>query len=109
MNEESNFKVLQLLAENPKLTQRQLALMTGFSLGKLNFIIKALKEKGLIKLENFSTNPNKLNYLYLLTPQGILQKTNLTLHFLKRKEAESEALRQELEVLKKQIENSKTS
>jgi len=74
--------------------------MTGFSLGKMNFIIKALKDKGLIKLKSFSTYPNKLNYLYLLTPQGIIQKTNLTLHFLKRKEADYEALRREIEDLK---------
>jgi EPS-associated MarR family transcriptional regulator len=109
MSEESNFKVLQLLAENPKLTQRELALRTGFSLGKMNFIITALKDKGLIKLESFSTNPNKLNYLYLLTPQGIIQKTNLTLLFLKRKEVEYEALKREIQELKLQIESSEIS
>lgn len=68
----------------------------GFSLGKLNYCLKALKNKGLIKIKNFQKNPNKINYLYVLTPKGISEKTRLTANFMQRKFKEYEELKKEL-------------
>jgi EPS-associated MarR family transcriptional regulator len=68
----------------------------GFSLGKLNYCLKALKNKGLIKIRNFQKNPNKINYLYVLTPKGISEKTRLTINFMQRKFKEYEELKKEL-------------
>ena len=68
----------------------------GFSLGKLNYCLKALRQKGLIKIRNFKNNPNKLNYFYVLTPKGISEKTKLTINFMKRKFKEYEELKKEL-------------
>ena len=99
MNEESTLRVLQVLASHSDYSQRQLA-ATGFSLGKLNFILRALREKGLVKPENFSQNPNKLQYAYLLTPRGIGEKADLAYLFLQRKMREYEELRAEIEGLK---------
>ena len=79
-NNPDNFEVLRTINKQPNLSQRKLADKLGFSLGKLNYIIKALKDKGLIKINNFSKNPNKLNYVYILTPKGISEKTKLTSH-----------------------------
>lgn len=95
-----NFEVLRTLNKQPNLSQRKLAGKLGFSLGKLNYIIKALKDKGLIKINNFSNNPNKLNYVYILTPKGISQKTRLTLSFMKRKMVEYEELKKDLKINK---------
>ena len=69
----------------------------GFSLGKLNYCLKALQEKGLVKLENFKKNPKKLNYFYVLTPEGIAEKSKLTINFMKRKMKEYDELKKELE------------
>ena len=69
----------------------------GFSLGKLNYCLKALQEKGLVKIENFRKNPNKINYFYVLTPAGISEKTKLTLNFMKRKMKEYDELKKELD------------
>ena len=68
----------------------------GFSLGKLNYCLKALRAKGLIKIENFRKNPNKINYIYVLTPKGIAEKTKLTINFMKRKMKEYEELKKEI-------------
>ena len=95
-NNPDNFEVLRTINKQPNLSQRKLADKLGFSLGKLNYIIKALKDKGLIKINNFSKNPNKLNYVYILTPKGISEKTNLTVSFMKRKMAEYEELKEDL-------------
>jgi EPS-associated MarR family transcriptional regulator len=84
MNQELRLKLLMLLEKNPKLTHRELLLATEVSLGSVNFMMKALKEKVLIKWENFSNNPNKLQYTYLITPAGISEKIQLTLYFLKK-------------------------
>ena len=70
---------------NAKSSQRKLANDLGFSLGKLNYCLNALKAKGLIKMKNFEKNPNKINYIYVLTPRGITEKTKLTINFMKRK------------------------
>jgi EPS-associated MarR family transcriptional regulator len=97
-------QVLRLLQANPSLSQRQLAAELGVSLGKANYCLRALVEKGLVKLGNFSKNPNKRHYAYILTPAGLEEKTRITLAFLKRKEAEFKAIQQEIEILKSDLE-----
>ena len=97
-------QVLKLLQANPSLSQRQLAEQMGVSLGKANYCLRALIEKGLVKLGKFSRNPNKRQYAYVLTPAGLEEKTRITLAFLKRKEAEFEAIKNEIEVLKGDLE-----
>ncbi len=94
---EEHFNVLRKLGKRPQSTQRELAEELGFSLGKLNYCLKALRDKGLIKIENFKKNPNKINYIYVLTPRGIAEKTKLTLNFMKRKMKEYGELRKEIE------------
>ena len=103
MTKETSLKVMQLIQNHPNVNQRDLARLSGVSLGQVNYVIQALREKGLVKLENFSKNPNKLQYAYLLTPQGLLEKTQLTVNFLQRKRAEFEALKQEIADLEKQM------
>ena len=86
MNENNDeFEVLRRIQKKPTSTQRELAKDLGISLGKLNYCVKALKNKGLIKINNFRKNPNKINYLYILTPKGVSTKMNLTLNFMKKK------------------------
>jgi EPS-associated MarR family transcriptional regulator len=92
-----HFRVLHLLEEQPGLTQRQLAQKLGISLGGVNYCLKALISIGHIKVGNFSKNPNKSIYLYLLTPKGIAEKAKLTAGFLKRKMLEYQALKKEIE------------
>ena len=84
------------IQKKTKTTQRELADELGFSLGKLNYCLKALKLKGLIKINNFKQNPNKLNYIYVLTPKGITTKTKLTINFMRRKMKEYDELKTEL-------------
>ena len=103
MTEQTKLKVLQLIQSQPDMTQRDLAQQAGVSLGQVNYVMQALRAKGLVKLENFSKNPNKLQYAYLLTPQGLLEKAQLTVYFLQRKRAEFEALKQEIADLEKQV------
>ena len=91
-----HFEVLRKLNKKPNSTQRELAHELGFSLGKLNYCLKALKTKGLIKINNFKKNPNKINYIYTLTPKGITEKTKLTFNFMKRKMKEYDELKAEL-------------
>ena len=88
--------LLRKINKNPSFSQRKLADELGFSLGKLNYCLKALKSKGLIKIENFKKNPNKLNYIYVLTPKGITEKTKLTINFMKRKMNEYDELKKEI-------------
>ena len=94
--EQDHFNVLRKIRSNPEATQRKLASELDFSLGKLNYCLKALKAKGFIKIQNFQKNPNKINYLYVLTPKGIAEKTNLTINFMKRKLKEYDELKSEL-------------
>ena len=96
-NNEDQFAVLRKIKNKPESTQRELAKDLGFSLGKLNYCLKALKNKGLIKINNFSKNPNKINYIYVLTPKGIADKTKLTINFMKRKMKEYEELKSEID------------
>ncbi len=93
---QDHFEVLRKIQKEPEATQRKLAKDLDFSLGKLNYCLKALKEKGLIKTRNFKKNPNKINYFYALTPQGISEKTRLTINFMKRKMKEYDELKSEL-------------
>jgi len=95
-NNEDHFEVLRKIQSNPNSTQRELAAKLGFSLGKLNYCLKALQKKGLVKIENFKKNPKKINYFYVLTPAGISQNTKLTINFMKRKMQEYDSLKKEL-------------
>jgi len=97
MKNEDHFEVLRRIQKNPKASQRELAEELGFSLGKLNYCLKALKSKGLIKISNFQKNPNKLNYIYILTPKGISAKTKLTINFMKKKMKEYDELKKEID------------
>ena len=94
---QDHFEVLRKIQNKPKSSQRELAKELGFSLGKMNYCIKALQQKGLVKIENFKKNPNKINYLYVLTPEGLSQKTKLTINFMKRKMKEYDELKKEIE------------
>ena len=93
---QDHLNILRKIQKKPQSNQRKLAKELGFSLGKLNYCLKALKVKGLIKMSNFKKNPNKLNYIYVLTPRGIAQKTKLTVNFMKRKMKEYDELKKEL-------------
>ena len=88
--------LLRKIKSNPTFSQRELAGELGFSLGKLNYCLKALKTKGLIKINNFKKNPNKIAYIYILTPKGLSHKTKLTLNFMKNKMKEYEELKKEI-------------
>ena len=95
-NEQDHFEVLRRIQKNPESSQRELAEKLGFSLGKLNYCLKSLQKKGFVKIKNFKRNPKKFNYLYVLTPRGIAEKTKLTLNFMKRKIREYDELKKEL-------------
>lgn len=95
-NSTDQFEVLRKIQKKPSSTQRELAAELGISLGKLNYCIKALKNKGLIKINNFKKNPNKINYLYILTPKGLSIKMNMTINFMKKKMKEYDELKREL-------------
>ena len=101
--EQAQLRILKILSEEPGVSQRQLAERLGISLGKINHLLKALLEKGLIKAGNFRRNDYKLGYLYLLTPEGMKAKLRLTLAYLDRKEAEYEALRREIETMRAEL------
>ena len=96
LDNQDHFNVMRKIQKQPKTSQRNLAGQLGFSLGKLNYCLKALQQKGLIKIKNFQKNTNKLNYIYVLTPKGINEKTKLTINFMKRKIKEYEELKSEL-------------
>jgi len=96
-NNLDQFNVLRKIKSKPNSSQRELASELGFSLGKLNYCLRALKEKGLIKIQNFRKNPNKLRYAYILTPKGMNVKTKITLNFMKRKMKEYDELKTEIE------------
>ena len=93
---QDHFNTLRKIKNKPDSTQRELAEELGFSLGKLNYCLKALKTKGLVKISNFKKNPNKINYVYVLTPKGIAEKGKLTINFMKRKMKEYEELKREI-------------
>jgi len=99
-SKQDHFEILRKIQKKPSSNQREMAQELGFSLGKLNYCLKSLQEKGLIKIKNFKKNPEKGNYLYILTPQGIKEKTVLTMNFMKRKLKEYDELKAEIEELK---------
>ena len=94
---QDHFNVLRIIKNKPEASQRELATQLGFSLGKLNYCLKALKNKGLIKFEYFKKNPKKINYVYILTPKGLSAKTKLTINFMKSKIKEYDELKKEIE------------
>ena len=95
-----NLNILRRIYKNPKQSQRKMANQLGFSLGKLNYCIKQLREKGLIKINNFRKSDNKLKYMYILTPKGVNEKTKITINFMKQKMKEYEELKRELKKTK---------
>ena len=101
MKDQDSLDILRRIQKKPVASQRELAETLGFSLGKLNYCLKALKEKGLIKIKNFRKSKSKLGYMYLLTPRGVSQKTQLTINFMKRKLKEYDELKNELDKNKK--------
>ena len=103
LQEDTYFRVMGILQENPNLTQRELADKLGLSLGGLNYCLRALIDKGFVKMQNFNKAENKLRFVYLLTPHGIKEKSALTYRFLERKMQEYETLKAEIEALKGQV------
>jgi EPS-associated MarR family transcriptional regulator len=101
--EEVRFRVLRLIESNPEISQRELADELGVSLGQINYQLKALKERGLIKVGNFMRSDNKLAYIYLLTPKGVADKLAITKRFLVRKRQEFELMKTELEELEREV------
>lgn len=104
---EQHLKVLRLLKDNPDITQREMARRLGISLGGMNYCLKALVEKGWVKIDSFSHSPNKLKYSYLLTPRGVKAKSALTGRFLKRKLADYDALKKEIEQLRAEVSSTR--
>ena len=101
-----HFSILRLIDDEPQITQRELSKRLGISLGGVNYCLKALISIGHIKAENFSKNPNKLVYLYLLTPRGVAEKAKLTTGFLKRKMEEYQAIKKEIKELRLRIKKA---
>ena len=106
LQEDTYFRVLRMLQDNPDLTQREIAERLGLSTSGLNYCLKALIDKGWVKMQNFSQSKNKFGYIYVLTPQGMAEKAVLAGRFLKRKSIEYEALLAEIEALKQEVESA---
>ena len=106
LTDEYRYKILKILATNPEISQRDLAKKLDISLGRVNFCLKALIEKGLLKASNFRNNQNKMAYMYLLTPQGLEEKTVITARFLKLKLQEHAKLQAEIEELRSESNQS---
>ena len=105
LQEDTHFRVLRLLQDNPEMSQRELAEAVGVSVGGMHYVLNALIEKGLVKLGNFTAAEDKRRYAYVLTPKGIAEKAAITRQFLVRKSEEYEALRAEIEALKAEIDS----
>ena len=106
LQEDARFRILRLLQHNPEMSQRDLADAVGIGLGSVNFCLKALIDKGMVKLGNFSAAEDKRRYAYILTRKGMAEKADLTRRFLNRKMAEYEALKFEIDALREEIEPS---
>ena len=104
ISDEIRYELIRLLEANPEMSQRDVARELGISLGKTNYCLRALTQKGLIKAANFKNSQNRTAYMYLLTPRGIEEKTKLTLRFLQRKMCEYETLRVEIKQLQREVE-----
>ena len=107
LQEDTHFRVLGLLEQNPDLSQRELAKVLGVSLGGVNYSLRALAERGMVKVQNFKRSEKKLAYAYVLTPRGLSEKARLTASFLKRKLEEYEALKTEIISLQQTAENDR--
>jgi len=104
-NDQDHFEVLRKIREIPDSSQREIAEELGFSLGKLNYCLKSLQKKGLVKLKNFQKKPNKISYLqYVITPKGISERTRLTVNFMKKKMKEYDELKSELNRKNKNVD-----
>jgi len=103
LSDEYRYKILRLLEEDPQMSQRALARALGISLGKVNYCLQALIDRGLIKANNFKNSKNKQAYMYLLTPRGISEKARVTVRFLKYKMSEYESLQREIELLRQEL------
>lgn len=103
LQEDTYFRVLRMLQDNPDMTQREIAKKLGISTSGLNYCLKALIDKGWVKVQNFSQSKNKFGYIYVLTPQGIVEKAKLAGHFLKRKLKEYEQLQAEIQALQAEM------
>ncbi|OWY37857.1 MarR family EPS-associated transcriptional regulator [Xenophilus sp. AP218F] len=101
--QDTSYRVMRLLQRNPNITQRELAEQLGISVGGLNYCLKALAEKGWVKMQNFAHSKNKFGYVYVLTPSGIAEKAAQTKQFLQRKQEEYDALSQEIEALRAEV------
>jgi EPS-associated MarR family transcriptional regulator len=106
LQEDTHFRVLRLLQENPEMSQRELAEAVGVSVGGINYVLSALIDKGLVKLGNFTAAKDKRRYAYVLTPKGIARRVALTKAFLTRKMSEYEALREEIDALQSDLEDN---
>ena len=104
MSEEISYQVIKLIEQDPEISQRELSKELGVSLGKVNYCLRALIDKGWLKAKNFKNSQHKMAYRYLLTPKGMQEKTALTMSFLKRKLVEHEALQQEIESLRREVQ-----
>jgi EPS-associated MarR family transcriptional regulator len=109
MTDELQHKLFKVIAAHPHINQRELSKNLGISLGKANYCLKALIEKGYVKAQNFKNNKNKLSYAYLLTPSGIEQKATVTIRYLKRKMEEYDRLKQAVEELKREVAIEETA
>lgn len=109
MEDEIHYKLLKVLERNPDVTQRELAARLGISLGKVNYCLRALMGRGWVKMDNFRRNPNKMGYVYLLTPKGIEEKTRFAVRYLRHKLHEFDALKAEIELLQLELKNSAVS
>ena len=106
LQEDTHFRVLRVVQEKPHITQRELALRLGVSLGATNFVLRALLDKGAIKVRNFRGSTQKASYAYVLTPRGLAEKATLTARFLMRKREEYEALRAEIEAVGREFDQA---
>lgn len=104
LQEDTYFRVMRILQENPDITQRELAEKLGISVGGLNYCLKVLMQKGLVKMKNFANSKNKFGYVYVLTLSGVAEKAAITHRFLQRKVEEYEALKAEIDALKLEID-----
>jgi EPS-associated MarR family transcriptional regulator len=103
LSDETRYKLMRVLQENPEMSQRALAKELGISLGKVNFCLQALIKTGLVKAKNFSNSENKMAYMYLLTPRGLEQKAALAVQYLRAKTFEYESLRMEIARLRREV------
>ena len=102
LEDDVHFRILRILEQHPEISQRELSEEVGIALGKVNYVLNALTDKGLVKIRNFRNSQNKLRYAYVLTPAGLSKKAELAAGFLRRKMAEYDALRAEIEEIRRE-------